>query len=176
MSSPEMKNSELNQNNISRRKALARLGLMAATVYVAPSFLTLSSARASSSVSPPSGASIPTPPTPPTAPSNVDELEFDVVARDRCGTDEMDSSGGPVTIGQNDMKRAQEAVEAGYAKPLDQVWPGLMAAYSGRIIRVEFTGFRWRPRYRLRAISETGHLETVIVSARTGRIERIVGC
>ncbi len=169
-----MKNCVPKRNNISRRKALARLGLAAATVYVAPGFLTLSSARASNSSS--SGGSVTTPPTPPTAPSNVDDLEVDQTATDSCGTVDKGSSDGPATISQDDMKRAQEAVEAGYAKPLDQVWPGLVAAYSGRIIWVEFTGFRWRPRYRLRAISESGHLETVIVSARTGLIERIVGC
>lgn len=161
---------------ISRRDALRRLGLTAATAYVAPGFLTISSARASSSVSEPSEASVPTPPTPPTAPSNVDEIEFDETESDHCETTKEQGQPGQITISRNDMKRAQEAVDAGYAKPLNEIWQGIVAEYPGRIIKVEFTGFRWRPRYRLRGISKSGQLETVIVSARTGLIERIVGC
>jgi len=73
-------------------------------------------------------------------------------------------------------ERAQEAVDAGFAKPLEAIWPKFSSDYSGKVIGIEFTGFRWRPRYRFKAISDLGHLETVIVSARTGLIEKVVGC
>lgn len=152
------------------------MGLTAAATYVAPGFLTISSARASSSATAPSKSSVPTPPTPPTAPSNVDDLEFDEAKSDNCEVPTGRGQTDQVTISRNDMRRASEAVAEGYAKPLNEIWPDIVANYPGRIIKVEFTGFRWRPRYRLRAISKSGHLETVIVSARTGLIERIVGC
>jgi len=35
---------------------------------------------------------------------------------------------------------------------------------------------RNNPRYRFRAISKSGRLETVTISAQTGSIQRIVGC
>ncbi|PCJ76961.1 MAG: hypothetical protein COA53_01750 [Rhodobacteraceae bacterium] len=81
-----------------------------------------------------------------------------------------------MTISQSDFDRAQKAVEAGYAKPLEAIWSDFSSNYSGKVIGMEFTGFRWRPRYRFKAISANGHLETVIVSARTGLVEKVVGC
>jgi len=173
-----------------RREALLRLGLAVATAYVVPEVINISQARASSSASPPSApskasppsaASTPsapssaTPPTPPTAPSNVDDTEVDVQDTDTC-TASRSAASGNATISRSDFERAQAAVDAGYAKPLDVIWSDFTKNYPGKVIGVEFTGHKWRPRYRFRAISESGHLETVIVSARTGKIERIVGC
>lgn len=164
--------------NPTRREAFRRLGLAVAAAYIVPEVLILSEARASSSVSEPSGSSFVTPPTPPTPPSDVDEVEGDAEAEatDTCKTVESSEGSQDISFSQSDFERAQEAVEAGYAKPLEAIWPEFISNYSGKVIGIEFTGFRWRPRYRFRAISATGRLETVIVSARTGIIESIVGC
>lgn len=160
--------------NPSRRAAMRRLGLAVATAYIVPETVMLSAARASSSVS--GSSSYVTPPTPPTAPSNVDSIEADIEQSDFCQKTEVGGEDQSVSISQSDFERAQEAVEAGYAKPLQAIWPEFSSNYSGKVIGIEFTGFRWRPRYRFKAISASGHLETVIVSARTGLIEKIVGC
>ncbi len=169
-------------NNPTRREALRRLGLAVTAAYVAPSVLLVSEARASSSgtsqPTPPSGptnGSPPTPPTPPTAPSNIEEIEADVTETDTCRSRLSRNPDTPF-ISASDFNRAQQAVEAGYAKPLDSIWASFMAEYPGQVISIEFTGYRWRPRFRFKAISASGRLETVIVSARTGEIEKIIGC
>lgn len=159
--------------NITRRQALARLGMVSVVAYVVPEMVMLSQARASSGASLPS---VPTPPTPPTAPSNIDELEYDKSAVDRCQGSGASGRARPPTFSRRDFERARASVQAGYAKPLTQIWGDIVNEYGGRILGIEFTGYRWRPRYRLRAISRTGRLETIIVSARTGLIVRIVGC
>ena len=162
--------------NPSRRAAMRRLGLVVATAYIVPEIVMLSGARASSSSNVSGGGSYATPPTPPTPPSNVDVVEADVQISDSCRKATASEANQPITISQSDFDRAQKAVEAGYAKPLEAIWPEFISNYSGKVIGIEFTGFRWRPRYRFKAISAAGHLETVIVSARTGLIEKIVGC
>lgn len=178
--------------SLSRRAALLRLGRYAATAYVVPNVVILSEARASGSggsgggsggggsgsggnSGPGSGASnhsSPTPPSPPTAPSNVEEIEADEIQSDLCKGDYRQGS----AAARDSLERAQQAVDAGYARPLDSVLRRLGRQYNGRIVGVSFTGFRWRPRYRFRAVSASGRLETVIVSARTGKIVRIEGC
>jgi hypothetical protein len=162
--------------NPSRRAAMRRLGLAVAAAYIVPEVVMLSGARASTSSSVSGGGSFVTPPTPPTAPSNVDTIEADVQVSDTCQKATAREANQPISISQSDFDRAQEAVDAGYAKPLQAIWPDFLSNYSGKVIGIEFTGFRWRPRYRFKAISASGHLETVIVSARTGLIEKIVGC
>jgi len=173
-----MTESPNNIENPSRRAALRRLGLVAAAAYIVPEVLMLSEARASSGASFPSPASAVTPPTPPTPPSDVDvdAVEADGDVNDTCQKATAGDLNQSISISQSDFDRAQEAVEAGYAKPLEAIWPQFSSSYSGKVIGIEFTGFRWRPRYRFKAISASGHLETVIVSARTGLIEKIVGC
>ena len=158
-----------------RRAAMRRLGLAVTTAYIVPEVLMLSGARASSS-SAPSHISYATPPTPPSAPNNIDDIEADEKQSDTCQKADPASANRPISISESDFRRAQEAVEAGYAKPLEAIWPEFSRNYSGKVIGIEFTGFRWRPRFRFKAISVSGHLETVIVSARTGIIEKIVGC
>ena len=74
------------------------------------------------------------------------------------------------------MARSQEAVAAGYAKPLDQIWNEFISSYDGKVLGVEFLDRQRNPRYRFRAISRSGRLETVTISAQTGAIQRIVGC
>lgn len=177
------------KNCITRREALRRLGLGTVAAYVVPNVIMVSAARAStggSSVSPasssgPAGSagsdpSVATPPTPPSVPSNAASGESDEAESDTCRSERAGAVPDSPTISTTDYLRAQEAVEAGYAKPLHQIWDGIQADYQGRFISIEFTGFRYRPRYRFRAVSPSGRLETVIVSARTGSIVRIVGC
>lgn len=174
-----------------RRAAMRRLGLAVVAAYVVPEVVLLSEARASG-ISPPSVGSYatpPTPPTPPSEPSTVDEGntggsgssssssgEAEQRPEDACQTSANELDNGQLTITESDFKRAQASVEAGYAKPLEAVWADFVKEYSGRVIGIEFTGYRYRPRYRMKAISPSGHLETVIVSARTGEILRIIGC
>jgi len=81
-----------------------------------------------------------------------------------------------MSISRSDMARAQEAIAAGYAQPLESIWAVFTGQYRGRIIDIEFTGQKQNPRYRFRAISKTGRLETVTISAQTGEVLRIVGC
>jgi len=153
-----------------RRAALRRLAGMAAA-YVVPEVLTLSAAHAST----------PTPPTAPTAPSTpspsgpVSPSSAEDGARETC---KVYSSQGPDTISitRSDMARSQIAVEQGYAKPLDQIWGEFRSNYDGKIIGVEFVDRQASARYRFRAISRTGRLETVTISAQSGSILRIVGC
>ena len=157
--------------NPARRKALRRLGLAVATAYVVPEIIMLSEASASSS----SDVSFVTPPTPPSPPANLSELEVDERESDTC-VEATSGAEQQITFSASDFERAQASVAAGYAKPLSAIGPQVGVDYSGKIIGIEFTGFRWLPRYRFKAISASGHLETVIVSARTGRIEEIIGC
>ncbi len=162
--------------NPSRRAAMRRLGLAVTAAYIVPEVVMLSGARASTSSNASGGGSFATPPTPPSPPSNIEDIEADIRETDTCQKATAREASQPVTISQSDFVRAQKSVEAGYAKPLEAIWPEFSSNYSGKVIGIEFTGFRWRPRYRFKAISAIGHLETVIVSARTGIIEKIVGC
>ncbi|MCP5037400.1 MAG: PepSY domain-containing protein [Rhodobacteraceae bacterium] len=173
----------MTDSKLTRRQALARLGITPLALYVAPAVLTLSTAASASSATPPSDPSEPSVATPPTPPSPAsspsapgDVVEADEASSDRCYQDAGASGNSQLSISQDDFERAQAAVDAGYAKPLSQIWQGILADYPGRIVSISFSGFRYRPRYRLKAVSSSGRLETVIVSARTGRIERIVGC
>ena len=81
-----------------------------------------------------------------------------------------------INITRSDMARSQIAVEEGYAKPLDQIWGNFRSEYDGKIIGIEFLDRQSSARYRFRAISNSGRLETVTISAQTGSILRIVGC
>ncbi len=169
------------RKDLTRREALRRLGMAVTAAYVVPDVVMVSQARASgveteqpSAPDQPSPPEVPTPPTPPSAPENIDEIERDVTETDTCKGSAQ--SGNAPTISARDFERAQAAVEAGYAKPLDAIWTDFTKNYHGKVVGIEFTGYKWRPRFRFRAISASGRLETVIVSARTGKIEKIVGC
>lgn len=94
---------------------------------------------------------------------------------DSCNISGPSGASGP-SFSRSDISRAQEAISAGYARPLEQIWNNFKSQYNGRIIGVKFTGRRRSPQYRFRAISRTGRLETVTISAQTGDILRIVGC
>lgn len=177
-------------SKLTRRQALARIGLSPAAIYLAPTVLALSSAAFASEASGgdagdegdegasgASGASSPSAPSPSGPPSPSSTEEEDEKSTDRCHSEvSATSGGGSLSISADDFQRAQVSVDAGYAKPLSLIWQDIVDQYPGHIISVSFTGYRYRPRYRLKAVSPSGRLETVIVSAKTGQIERIVGC
>lgn len=175
----------------SRRAALRRLAGAALAGYVVPEVLFLSAARADSSSSSsssdsssPSGSSASTPSvSPPSVPSPsvpapsgaTSASSAEENARETCTVTRTQDT-NTITISRSDLERSREAVAAGRAQPLEQIWGAFMSAYDGSVIGVEFLNRRNRPRYRFRAISKRGRLETVTISAQTGRIIRIVGC
>lgn len=172
-----------------RRDVLRRLAGAVVAAYVVPEVFMLSAARAESAApsasSAPSGASTPSPPSDPSAPEpsrssspSTGEDRYDDShdeAHDRCHIS-GDNDANTISISRSDLARSQRAIAAGHAKPLDQIWPQFISNYDGRVVGVEFIGPLNNPRYRFRAISKAGRLETVTISAQTGIIERIVGC
>jgi len=96
-------------------------------------------------------------------------------ARETCTIPAADGPNS-ISISRSDLSRSQDAVQAGTAKPLDQIWSEFISEYDGNVIGVEFLDRTRGARYRFKAISRSGRLETVTISAQTGIIERIVGC
>ncbi len=175
----------------SRREAMRRLAGAVVMAYIVPEILFLGAARAGEDGDS-SSPSAPKPSSPsPSSGSDDDgdndddnheddgetavEREEDDQARDTCNLPRAHGD-NTISISRSDMVRAQEAVNAGYAKPLDQVWGQFKSDYDGKVIGVEFLDRRRNPRYRFRAISNSGRLETVTISAQTGIIQQIVGC
>lgn len=170
----------------SRRAALRRLAGAVVAGYVVPEVLFLSAARAESS-----GPTSPTAPSEPSAPapsapvpsgsapsgsgpvSSASSAEEG--ARETCSVSGSQGS-NTISISRGDLQRSQEAIAAGHAQPLEQIWARFRSEYDGNIIGVEFLNRRSNARYRFRAISKAGRLETVTISAQTGAILRIVGC
>jgi len=159
----------------SRRAALRRLAGAAVAAYVVPEVLFLSEARGSSLPSAPSTPSEPL--VPDSAPSDTEASASSAEegARETCTVSGSQGS-NTISISRSDLERSQAAIQAGEAKPLDQIWGEFTSQYDGKVIGVEFIDRQSNPRYRFRAISRTGRLETVTISAQTGLIMRIVGC
>lgn len=180
-----------------RRDALRRLSGAVLAAYIVPEVLFLSEAKAGNSTpsspdpqTPAPSKPKPAPSTPTPAPSSTNTNDDDgdddnshvvgpsdaaEAARDTCnipGTQNANS----ISISRSDMQRSQEAIEAGYAQPLNQIWGNFVSGYDGNVIGVEFLDRQNNPRYRFRAISKSGRLETVTISAQTGAIQQIVGC
>lgn len=161
--------------SITRRQALRRLAGAVVSAYVVPEIVFLSAAQAGQdNLSPPTGATSPSSPVPTTSDTGGDPSS-EQSPGESCNLSRP-SGGNSISISSSDLSRSQEAIQAGYARPLDQIWREFTRQYDGKIIGVEFTGRRRNPRYRFRAISSTGRLETVTISAQTGQILRIVGC
>lgn len=171
-----------------RRHALRRLAGTMIAAYVVPQVVFLSAAKAdsvsvASTPSGPTGPSIPGPSGPVSPDTETPEDTVGYIEPDDDGEDPKETCNqddGPrsqgIQITRSDMNRSREAIEAGYARPLEQIWSEFIGQYNGRIVGVEFTGRRKNPRYKFRAISPTGRLETVVISAQTGEIIRITGC
>lgn len=178
--------------NPGRRNALRRLGGAVFSAYVIPEIVFLSKARAGDDPSAPSASSAPSAPDPsapstpapsspsPSAPSPETGGENNARREDDDNDDTCNpASGGndhTISISRADLTRSEEAIKAGYAQPLDQIWGNFASNYDGKVVSVEFIGGRRNARYRFRSISASGRLETVVVSAQTGEILRIVGC
>jgi len=171
--------------NPGRRDALRRLAGAVITAYVVPEILFLSAARAgegsSSASSPsaptePSSTSTPEPSSPSTSASGPEgQGDDDDFSDDNCNV-QTGRNGNAISISRSDLSRSEEAIQAGFAKPLDQIWGPFSSNYSGKVVSVEFSGGGGNARYRFRSISARGRLETVVVSAQTGEILQIVGC
>lgn len=161
----------------SRRAALRRLAGAVVAAYVVPEVMILSEAHASSTPTEPTSPTAPEPSaTEPSVPSTISTpSSAEEGARETCSTY---NAQGPDTISitRSDMARSQIAVQEGYAKPLEQIWGRFRSEYDGKIIGIEFLDRRSDARYLFRAISKSGRLETVTISAQTGSILRIVGC
>ncbi len=173
-----------NQQPPTRRTALRRLAGASVAAYMVPEFIFMGAARAGGSK--PSG---PTPlaPLPEVETPEVESPKPVSVASERSEEERDDEAGEScatpstrrldhIRISRSDLSRAQDAIRAGSAQPLENIWGGFTSNYDGRVIGVEFIGQPNHTRYRFRAISATGRLETVTISAQTGSIEKIVGC
>ena len=195
-------NRKAKKDTPSRREALRRLACGSVVAYVGPEILFMNAAYAEDAapsapnpieslarngddheetlpVSPEAPVERPEPAAvEPVAPQERDHTEVDrndEVARESCNTPSS-SRTERISISRSDLTRSQEAIQAGAARPLDEIWGNFTSRYDGRVIGVEFLGRRSHTRYRFRAISATGRLETVTISAQTGTIEKIVGC
>ena len=177
--------------HISRRAALARLGLGALAAYAAPTVMGLSEARAGSSPTPPSNPtppsaptppSNPTPPSDPTAPSSPSDSDGG-----RAATNDPSGPSGPgdcrvartdgaAQISQQDYSRAQRAISRGEARPLREVLDSVMSEHPGRLVQVGFSETGAAPFYRLQIVAGGGAVLSVSVNAASGRIISVRNC
>lgn len=165
--------------NITRRAALARLGLTAASVYMAPGIFGVSVAHASSGVSaasppspaspasPPSPASNPSPPSGPSRPGSVNENA------DSCRQPSL-PNGGQIT--RQEYDRAQQAIQRGDARPLRDVLRTVEQDYPGRLLRVRFSGRGRSHEFRVTIVNPSGAIVSVTVDAKTGQITNVQNC
>ena len=171
------------QNPISRRQALARLGLGISAAYCAPALTGLSRAAASSSPSASSAASpasSPSPPDPasaPSAPSGASGGQPNSGPKPRARTGCSAPSGAErASISRRDMTRANAAVARGAALPLRQIVTTVQKRHPGRLIRVGFSESRARAVYWLQMVAGDGTVQTVTVDAASGGILGVEGC
>lgn len=184
---------------ISRRAALTRLGLGAASAYIAPSLVGLSTARAASSPSEPSPASDPTPPSDPspasaaTAPSAPNPSGPSTGPARTNGNGKSGNSsrasgpsgpgscrqsslpnGGQIT--RRDYEKAQRAISRGDARPLRDVVKTVQSRHPGRILRVGFSENGRASSFQVKIVDRKGAIVSVTVDARSGTITRVQNC
>lgn len=185
--------------NLSRRKALARLGLGFASAYMTPTVVGLSTARAASGVSDPTPPSAPSPassPTPPSSPSpasppsnpTTPSAASQASSPSQPGSSQASSGpsgpgacrqstlqgGGQIT--RNDYEQAQQAISRGDARPLREVLNTVQSQHPGRIVSVGFSQSGRSTAYRVLIISSSGAVLSITVNARTGQITRVQSC
>jgi uncharacterized membrane protein YkoI len=172
---------------LSRRAALARLGLAVSAVYCSPILTQLSSAQAASAPSAPSSpsaaspASAPSasspasPPSSPSGPSNDTSTDRDRQDQSTGGCSAPSGSEG-ITISRRDMTRANDAVARGDAKPLREIFGIVQRRHPGQMIRVRFTVAGNNRAYLIRMVTETGSVQTVTVDALSGATLGIGAC
>lgn len=181
---------------ISRRVALARLGLGAATAYVSPVMLGLSMAHAASNSSEPSETSAPSPasspspasapspvsaPSRPSSPSGPSQPEGGDNNSNISGPSDAGScsqtelpNGGQIT--RREYERAQEAISRGEARPLREVLNNVETEHPGRLLRVGFSEDGRSSRFRVVIVNRSGAIVSVTVDARTGQITNVQNC
>ncbi len=181
-----------NSKPISRRAALARLGLSAASVYMSPGILGISRAHAASSVSSPSPVSPATPPSPPSnpsPPSAASNPSGPSQPADRAGGSSSRAS-GPSTAGtcrqtslpgggqitRQDYERAQQAIARGDARPLREVLNSVQSRHPGRMLRVGFSESGRSPAFRVVIVNRSGAIVSVTVDAKSGQITNVQNC
>ncbi len=163
---------------ISRRLALARLGLGIGAAYCAPMTVGLSRAHAASTPSSPSPPSSATPPSAPTqasapeAPPGEGEEANDLQSS-YCS---HPSGAERATISRRDMQRAQAAVNRGEALPLREIVSIVQRRHPGRLIRVGFQSEGTVHRYRLFMVSGGGTVQAITVDAGSGDTASVRGC
>ncbi len=119
---------------ISRRQALARLGLAAGAAYVAPAMTGLSRAQASSGSS---GSSAASPASPASQASTTSQPSQPSGAEDDgC---QLGTVPEHATISRSDMRDAQRAISQGRALPLREVVNQVKKRHPGRLINVGFS-------------------------------------
>jgi uncharacterized membrane protein YkoI len=172
---------------LSRRAALARLGLAVSAVYCSPILTQLSSAQAASAPSAPSSpsaaspASAPSasspasPPSSPSGPSNDTSTDRDRQDQSTGGCSAPSGSEG-ITISRRDMTRANDAVARGDAKPLREIFGIVQRRHPGQMIRVRFTVTGDNRAYLIRMVTESGSVQTVTVDALSGATLGIGAC
>lgn len=184
--------------SISRRTALARLGLGVATTYMAPTIAGISVAHAASGVSDPSAPSPPSPaspastPTPPSSPSPASPASDPSAPSSPSpvsGPSQPGGSGpsgpgacrqstlpGGGQITRNDYEQAQRAISRGEARPLREVLNTVQNQHPGRIVTVGFSQNGRSTSYRVLTVSRSGAVLSITVNARTGQITRVQSC
>ena len=172
---------------LTRRAALARLGLAVGAVYCSPILTQLSIAQAASApsassspsaaspASAPSATSPASPPSSPSGPSNNTSTDRDRQDQSAGGCSAPSGSEG-ITISRRDMTRANDAVARGDAKPLREIFGIVQRRHPGQMIRVRFTVAGNNRAYLIRMVTETGSVQTVTVDALTGATLGIGAC
>lgn len=180
---------------LTRRAALARLGLAVGAVYCSPILTQLSSAQAASApsassspsaaspASAPSAASPASPPSSPSGPGNNSPSgpgNNSSTDRDRqdqsAGGCSAPSGSEGITISRRDMTRANDAVARGDAKPLREIFGIVQRRHPGQMIRVRFTVTGDNRAYLIRMVTESGSVQTVTVDALSGATLGIGAC
>ena len=172
---------------LSRRAALARLGLAVGAVYCSPILTQLSSAQAASApsapsppsaaspASAPSAASPASPSSSPSGPGNNSSTDRDRQDQSTGGCSAPSGSEG-ITISGRDMTRANDAVARGDAKPLREIFGIVQRRHPGQMIRVRFTVTGDNRAYLIRMVTESGSVQTVTVDALSGATLGIGAC
>jgi len=167
---------------ISRRAALARLGLGVAGAYVAPAFVGLSQARASgaSGSSGSSSASPASSPSPASTPSSPSTPGVDGTSQPSGpsgpGGCRGSSFSGEVQISQRDYKRAQRAIARGEARPLREVLDAVRAEHPGRVLQVGYSDKGGPPMFQVLIVDPSGAVKSITVDAGSGLVTNMWKC
>lgn len=172
---------------ITRRAALARLGLAASGVYMAPAMLGLSKAHAASSVSAPSTqspaspATPPSPPSPPSRPSPPSGATQPSQPTAPSGPSGAGScarttlpGGGQIT--RSDYERAQQAIARGDARPLREILESVQSQHAGRLLRVGFSDRGQMPAFKVVIVAGSGAILSITVDAKSAQITNVQRC